>query len=116
MGKPEAGTDSRFGPAPLSSIVSARLVDESCDRDLAFVVAHPAGDFLAHYLITALPKNKAACLAVNTRYVGNDTHLVMENCIQDLGIGIKFLRNNGYRRIVLIGKFWRGVACCAIPG
>jgi pimeloyl-ACP methyl ester carboxylesterase len=104
MGKPEAGTDSRFGPAPLPSIVSARLVDEGCDRDIVFVVAHPAGDFLAHYLMTALPKNKAACLAVNTHYVGNDTHLVMEKCIQDLGIGIKFLRNKGYRRIILIGN------------
>ena len=103
-GKAEVGTDSRFGPAPQAPMISARLCDDSCDSELAFVVIHPAGDFLAHYLMDALPKRRVACLAVNTRYVGNDTHLIMEKCIQDLGLGIRFLRDNGYRRVVLVGN------------
>jgi pimeloyl-ACP methyl ester carboxylesterase len=103
-GKPEAGTDSRFGPAPLPPMIQGRLVDEGCEPDIAFVVVHPSGDFLPHYLMSALPKRKAACLAVNTRYVGNDTYLMMEKCILDLGLGIRFLRESGYRRIVLVGN------------
>ena len=43
-------------------------------------------------------------MGLNSRYVGNDTVLLMERAIQDLGAGVKFLRAAGYERVVLIGN------------
>lgn len=104
LGKPEASTDSRFGPMPQAPTLWSRLCDTNCDRDLAFIIAHPSGNFLQHYLLQLLEVRGAACLAINTRYVGNDTHLLMERVIQDLGAGVAFLRREGFKRIVLVGN------------
>ena len=38
------------------------------------------------------------------RYAGNDTLLLMERVIQDLGAGVEFLRAQGYHKVVLIGN------------
>ena len=103
-GKPEASTDSRFGPVPQAPALWSRLCDENCDRSLAFIVAHPSGNFLNHYLLGQLERRGAAALGINTRYVGNDTFLLMERAIQDLGAGVQFLRREGFKRIVLIGN------------
>lgn len=103
-GKAEASTDSRFGPVPVAPMLYARLCDEGCDQRLAFVLAHPSGNFLNHYLLERLQQRGAASLAINTRYVGNDTNLFMERAIQDVGAGVSFLRQQGYKRIVLIGN------------
>ena len=73
-------------------------------KDLAFVVVHPTSNFHNHYLIEPLTRLGASVLAVNTRYVGNDSMLIMEMAMQDLGAGFKFLREQEYRRIALIGN------------
>ena len=104
LGKPEASTDSRFGPTPQAPLLWGRLCDANCDRNLAFILAHPSGNFLQHYLLDQLERRGAACLALNTRYVGNDTYLLMERAIQDVGAGVKFLRSEGFKRIVLVGN------------
>ena len=103
-GKAESATDSRFGPAPLAPALLARLCADGCDRRVAFVLAHPSGNFISHYLIEHLHKRGAACLALNTRYVGNDAFLLMERAIQDVGTAIKYLRNQSFERIILIGN------------
>jgi pimeloyl-ACP methyl ester carboxylesterase len=41
---------------------------------------------------------------LNSRYAGNDTLLLMERVIQDLGAGVRFLREQGYDKVVLIGN------------
>ncbi len=73
-------------------------------RDLAFIVFHPTSNFHGHYLIEPLARMGAGVLALNTRYIGNDSMLVMERAVQDVGAGMKFLREQGYRRIVMIGN------------
>lgn len=73
-------------------------------KDLAFVVVHPTSNFHDHYLIGPLSARGAGVLAVNTRYAGNDSMLIMERALQDLGAGLRFLKEQGYRRIVLIGN------------
>ncbi|WNV11800.1 alpha/beta hydrolase [Tardiphaga sp. 709] len=70
----------------------------------ACVVMHPTSNFHGHYLITPLAKRGICCLGLNSRYVGNDTTLLMERVIQDLGAGVNFLRRQGYERVVLIGN------------
>lgn len=103
LGEPESSSDSRFGPTAQAPLLYARLCNENCDRSLAFVVAHPSANFMHHHLLEQLQARGAACLALNTRYVGNDANLMMERSIQDLGKGVAFLRDQGYQRIILVG-------------
>ncbi len=103
-GVPEASLDSRFGPVAQAPALFAHLAAEGCDKNLAFVIAHPAANFANHYLLRNLHNQGAACLAMNTRYTGNDTHLQMEFSIQDIGAGVRFLREQGFRHVVLIGN------------
>jgi pimeloyl-ACP methyl ester carboxylesterase len=43
-------------------------------------------------------------MGLNSRYMGNDTLLLMERAIQDLGAGVKHLRAAGYEKVVLVGN------------
>lgn len=68
------------------------------------IVMHPASNFMGHYLIEPLAARGLAVLALNSRYVNNDTTLIMERVIQDLGAGVRFMRRRGVRRLVLVGN------------
>ena len=99
-----SGYDSQSGLNNLFPQVYGRLAAEGCDRRVAFVVIHPTSNFMGHYLIGPMQQRGRAILALNTRYVANDVALIMERAIQDLGAGIRFLRQRGYERIVLCGN------------
>ncbi|HEX2543154.1 MAG TPA: alpha/beta hydrolase [Caldimonas sp.] len=71
----------------------------------AAIVMHPTSNFMGHYLIGPLAGRGIACLGLNSRYAGNDTVLLMERVIQDLGAGVRFARETlGCRRVVLVGN------------
>ncbi|OWT54786.1 alpha/beta fold hydrolase [Candidimonas nitroreducens] len=72
--------------------------------DLAFIVFHPTSNFHGHYLLGPLAKHNAGLLALNTRYVGNDSVLLMEMALHDVAAGMRFLRDRGYRKIVMLGN------------
>jgi pimeloyl-ACP methyl ester carboxylesterase len=59
---------------------------------------------MGHYLLEKLAARGVAALGLNTRYMGNDSVLLLERAIQDLGAGVKWLRAQGFERIVLIGN------------
>jgi len=71
---------------------------------LAFIVFHPTSNFHGHYLLGPLAERNAGLLALNTRYVGNDSMLLMEMALHDVAAGMKFLRDRGYRKIVMLGN------------
>ncbi|NUU42580.1 alpha/beta hydrolase [Tardiphaga robiniae] len=71
---------------------------------VAAIVIHPTSNFMGHYLIGALAERGVAMLGLNTRYLGNDAVLVLERAIQDLGAGVKWLRQQGFERILLLGN------------
>lgn len=73
-------------------------------KKVAAIVMHPASNFMGHYLIAPLAERGVACMGLNSRYAGNDTLLLMERVIQDLGAGVKFLRQQGYDKVVLVGN------------
>lgn len=102
--KPGGPGDSQSGLNLLNPRIWGRLADERCGRELAFVVIHPSSNFHGHYLVGPLERRGCTLLALNTRYAGNDATLLMERCIQDLGAGVAFLRQQGYRKVVLIGN------------
>ena len=99
-----SGYDSQSGLNNLFPQVYGRLADEGCGKRIAFVVIHPTSNFMGHYLIGPMQRRGRAILGLNTRYVGNDSTLIMERAIQDLGAGVGYLRKLGYERIVLLGN------------
>jgi hypothetical protein len=73
-------------------------------RDVAAIVIHPTSNFMGHYLMPYLPKAGVTLFGLNTRYVGNDSVLIFERVIQDLGVGVKYLRAEGYKKVILLGN------------
>lgn len=66
------------------------------------IVMHPTSNFMDHYLMEPLARRDIGLLGLNTRYAGNDSVLLMERCIQDLGAGMKFMRQR-FETVFLIG-------------
>lgn len=71
---------------------------------VAVVLCHPTANFLGHYALAGLAERGLGAVGLTTRYVGNDTSLIMENCLLDMGAMVRFLRQRGYEKVVLIGN------------
>ena len=99
-----SSTETRSGIQASNPKIYGRLADHGCGKDIAFVVAHPANNFMNHYLLEPLQRRGLAVLGLNTRYANNEAFLIMERAVQDLGRGVRFLREQGYRRVCLIGN------------
>lgn len=70
----------------------------------AAILVHPSSNMMSHYLIDPLNARGLAVLALNTRYAGGDQVLIMEHAIQDVGAGVRYLREQGFDRVVLLGN------------
>jgi len=70
----------------------------------AAILMHPTSNYMGHYLLQPLAQRGITCLALNSRYAGNDSLLQMERVIVDLGAGIKELRARGIDHLFLIGN------------
>jgi hypothetical protein len=70
----------------------------------AAVVMHHTSNFLGHYLLQPMAEAGVDVLGLNSRYVANDSTLIMERVIQDVGAGVKALRERGYDKVFLIGN------------
>lgn len=85
------------------------------DRDAktAVVFSHPIGGGAFLPIMTALARAGHHVVYVNTRYRGNDTALIMEKCVVDLGAAVRDLKDRfGYERVVLGG--WSGGGSLAL--
>jgi pimeloyl-ACP methyl ester carboxylesterase len=73
----------------------------------AIVFSHPIGGGAFLPMMTGLAEAGHHVIYINTRYRGNDTALIMEKCVVDLGAGIRDLKKRfGYERVILGG--WSG--------
>ena len=70
----------------------------------AVVLCHPTANFLGHYALPGLAARGVGGIGLTTRYVGNDTSLIMENCLVDMGSLVGHLRQSGYDKVVLVGN------------
>src|SRR3954468_8913212 len=70
----------------------------------AVVWCHPTANFLGHYSLPPLAERGFGAIGLTTRYVGNDTALILENCLLDIGAMVGHLRERGYERVVLVGN------------
>jgi len=71
---------------------------------VAVMICHPTANFLGHYALPALAERGFGAIGFTTRYVGNDTSLIMENCLVDMAAMVRHLYERGYERVVLIGN------------
>lgn len=69
----------------------------------AAIFSHPVVPTAGFYMFGPLLKAGLPSLAIQTRFIGNDATLIMERCAQDVGTGIRFLKQRGYERIILLG-------------
>ncbi|MCK9512527.1 MAG: alpha/beta hydrolase [Pigmentiphaga sp.] len=102
--KPGGFMESQSGIQRRNPKIFARLVWKGERPQTVYVLVHPTSNFHSHYLIDPLVARGVAVCLVNTRYVANDSMLIMERAIQDLGAAMTHLRHEGFERIVLIGN------------
>ena len=88
--KPGARLESQSGLQMLRPRIWGALQEPAGRRRVAAIVMHPASNFMGHYLIGPLAQRGVACMGLNSRYAGNDTLLLMERVLQDLGAGSGF--------------------------
>ncbi|UPT89186.1 alpha/beta hydrolase [Bradyrhizobium barranii subsp. apii] len=70
----------------------------------ALVIMHPRELLLTHYMVPHAVAAGYACWVQGARSVGNDIRLEHEVALHDVAAGIAFLREAGFRRIVLLGN------------
>ncbi len=102
-GRAGAAGESQSGLNQAAPRITGRMLAPP-GATTAAVLIHPTSNFLNHYLLAPLAERGIAAVALNTRYAGNDTALLMEQAIADLGVGIRHLREQGFRRILLLGN------------
>lgn len=102
--RPGAALESQSGLQLLRPRIYGAWMEPPGRKRAAAIVMHPASHFMGHYLIAPLAARGVASMGLNSRYAGNDTLLLMERVIQDLGAGVQFLRRQGYDKVVLVGN------------
>ena len=102
--KPGAALESQSGLQMLRPRIYGAWAQPAGPKRVAAIVMHPTSNFMGHYLVGPLAERGVACMGLNSRYAGNDTLLLMERVIQDLGAGVQFLRSQGYDKVVLVGN------------
>jgi pimeloyl-ACP methyl ester carboxylesterase len=70
----------------------------------ALIITHPTAAFLGHYLLRPLAEAGVHIVGLNTRYAANDSNLVMENVLLDIGSTVAQLRERGYEKVILVGN------------
>ena len=93
------------GVARLSRTVwGAEVRVTGSQPEVAVMLCHPTANFLGHYALPGLAERGFGAVGFTTRYVGNDTSLIMENCLVDMGAMVGHLYERGYEKVVLIGN------------
>ncbi len=67
------------------------------------VFTHPVVATAGFYIFDPLVELGLSTAAVQTRFIGSDATLLMERCAQDVGTAVRFLKERGYERIILLG-------------
>lgn len=84
-----------------------RIAPTGSSARRAIIFSHPIGGGAFLPLVSALARAGHHIIYVNPRYRGNDTALIMEKCVADLGAAIRDARTRfGYEEVVLGG--WSG--------
>ncbi len=95
------------GPTGQVFVECMRIRPESGDSKTVILFSHPIGGGSFLPLVTALARAGRHVVYCNPRYRGNDTALILEKCLLDLGACVADLKKRfGYEKVVLGG--WSG--------
>ncbi|MSQ52476.1 MAG: alpha/beta hydrolase, partial [Betaproteobacteria bacterium] len=72
--------------------------------DTVLVIGHPSSNFMGHYALSTLAELGVDAVGMTTRYLGNESTMLLENCVVDVGSIVRYLRNEGYSRVILVGN------------
>jgi hypothetical protein len=86
---------------PLSGVLYLPLRGEP---DVVVVAMHPRVDFSRHYLAPRLAAGGYAFFGGYTRYLNNDADMLHERVLLDVAGTVAWLRERGFRRVVLFGN------------
>ena len=97
-----------YGGAGATIVVECmRIFNKGSASKTAIVFSHPIGSGAFLPLVSALAHAGHHVIYCNPRYRGNDTALIMEKCVADLGACLNHAREKlGYETIILGG--WSG--------
>ena len=71
----------------------------------AFIATHYNVDFSEHYLASYLAGRGFGFLGWNTRFRGNEAHFLLDHALAEIGVGVRWLREQaGVERVVLLGN------------
>ena len=70
----------------------------------AFIATHYNVDFAEHYLAELLASRGFGFLGWNTRFRGNEGYFLLEHALADIALGVRWLREQGVERLVLLGN------------
>ena len=71
---------------------------------VALIATHYNGDFSEHYLAPYIATRGYGFLGWNTRYRGAEDLFTLEHALIDIGAGVKWLREQGVERVVILGN------------
>lgn len=95
------------GPEGQVFVECMRIRPEEGASKTVILFSHPIGGGSFLPMVTALARAGRHVVYCNTRYRGNDTALILEKCVLDLGACIADLKQRfGYEKVVLGG--WSG--------
>lgn len=95
------------GPTGSVFVECMRIRPEGLDSKSVILFSHPVGGGSFLPMVTALAAAGRHIIYCNTRFRGNDTALVLEKCVLDLGACIADLKKRfGYEKVILGG--WSG--------
>ncbi|GAA1507406.1 alpha/beta fold hydrolase [Nocardioides humi] len=106
LGTGVRATEVYSGVARMAGVLWCTRVRATAGRRAAtaVVVVHPSSNFLGHYALEAWAARGVDAVAMTTRYIGNDSALLLENCVLDVAAVLGHLRHEGYERVVLVGN------------
>jgi pimeloyl-ACP methyl ester carboxylesterase len=71
----------------------------------AFIATHYNVDFSEHYLAGPMAERGFGFLGWNTRFRGNEPHFLLDHALAEIGVGVRWLREQaGVERVVLLGN------------
>lgn len=71
---------------------------------VAFIAAHYNIDFSEHYLADHLARRGFGFLGWNTRFRGMEALFLLDRALLDIGLGVRWLREQGVETVVLLGN------------
>ena len=71
----------------------------------AFIATHYNIDFSEHYLASFMAERGFGFLGWNTRFRGNEAHFLLDHALAEIGVGVRWLREQaGVEQVVLLGN------------